>query len=588
MCELTYRCNLQCAYCYNPLDLAAYRDELDATAWERVLGEAAKLGVLQVHFSGGEPTLRPDLVRLIERAASLDLYTNLITQGTFLDDALLDRLLAAGLEHVQISVQAPEALLADEIAGTRVHARKLEAIARVLARGVPLTLNCVLHRGNHDAIAGVIELAERYGIAKVELANVQFYGWAFRNRAALMPTRAQVEAGAAVVAAARKRLRRGDGDRIRPVRLLRRVPEAVHARLGARVHDGGSGRARPALPAAAAASRRCGSTTSASAVSAGSGARARPSNAIVERRGCPSRAGRANGARSTGEAAAARPFSCGRCGRHRSGLCVQPAPRSRRGAARGAAAARTGTAPHRRGAAPLIIRVLGSAAGGGVPQWNCACANCSAARGGADARRSQSSIALSHDEHTWYLINVSPDVAQQIEDCEPLLPQDLRGTPIAGALFTDANVDHIGGLAVLRQQGAHAFALRSSETVRAHRARPARVLAVREAAASLGGRRGRRPRRWRGSVRTIRSGRCSNCARSPCRARRPVTRVAKPCAAPWSPMRSSDRVTGFRVLFAPVFAAIDDALATEIRAADVAFLDGSFYQRRRVAGAGAR
>jgi pyrroloquinoline quinone biosynthesis protein E len=206
LCELTYRCNLQCAYCYNPLDLAAYRDELDAAAWERVLGEAAELGVLQVHFSGGEPTLRPDLARLIERAAGLDLYTNLITQGTFLDDAHLDRLVAAGLEHVQISVQAPEALLADEIAGTRVHARKLEAIARVVERGLPLTLNCVLHRSNHDAIAGVIGLAERYGIAKVELANVQFYGWAFRNRAALMPTRDQVEAGAAVVAAARKRL----------------------------------------------------------------------------------------------------------------------------------------------------------------------------------------------------------------------------------------------------------------------------------------------------------------------------------------------------------------------------------------------
>ncbi len=207
LCELTYRCNLQCAYCYNPLDLNAYRDELDATTWDRVLGEAAELGVVQVHFSGGEPTLRPDLPALIARAASLDLYTNLITQGTFLDERLLDRLIEAGLEHVQISVQAPEALLADEIAGTRVHERKLEAIGRVRDRGIPLTLNCVLHRRNHDTIGGVIALAERYRIPKLELANVQFYGWAYRNRAALMPTRAQVEAGSAIVAEARARLR---------------------------------------------------------------------------------------------------------------------------------------------------------------------------------------------------------------------------------------------------------------------------------------------------------------------------------------------------------------------------------------------
>jgi pyrroloquinoline quinone biosynthesis protein E len=206
LCELTYRCNLQCAYCYNPLDLHAYRDELDATAWERVLAEAAELGVVQVHFSGGEPTLRSDLPRLIARAAALGMYTNLITQGTFVDDALLARLDECKLDHVQISVQAPEELLADEIAGTRVHARKLEAIRRVVAAGFPITLNCVLHRRNHDGIADVIALAERLGIRKVELANVQFYGWAFRNRAALMPTREQVAAGSAVVAAARERL----------------------------------------------------------------------------------------------------------------------------------------------------------------------------------------------------------------------------------------------------------------------------------------------------------------------------------------------------------------------------------------------
>jgi pyrroloquinoline quinone biosynthesis protein E len=206
LCELTYRCNLQCPYCYNPLDLRAYRTELEAHDWERVFSEAAELGVLQTHFSGGEPTLRADLPRLIGRAATLGLYTNLITQGTFLDGALLGRLKDAGLDHVQISVQAPEEALADEIAGTPAHARKLDALNRVRESGLALTLNCVLHRKNHDLIEDVIALAESYGVGRVELANVQFYGWAYRNRAALMPTRAQVEHGLAVVTAARARL----------------------------------------------------------------------------------------------------------------------------------------------------------------------------------------------------------------------------------------------------------------------------------------------------------------------------------------------------------------------------------------------
>ena len=207
LCELTYRCNLQCPYCYNPLDLRSYRDELTTEQWGRVLRQAADLGVVQAHFSGGEPTLRPDLVALVEAAAACGLYTNLITQGTFLDDALLDRLVGSGLDHVQISIQAPQASLADRIAGATVHDKKLEALRRVLSRDVALTLNCVLHRLNHDSIEDVIEYARRLEIRRLELANVQFYGWAYRNRTALMPTLEQVRHGEQVVAAARERLR---------------------------------------------------------------------------------------------------------------------------------------------------------------------------------------------------------------------------------------------------------------------------------------------------------------------------------------------------------------------------------------------
>lgn len=207
LCEITYRCNLQCPYCYNPTALSRYRDELTTAQWIGVLREAAEMGVVHAHFSGGEPTLRRDLPQLIEAAAQCGLYTNLITQGTFLDDALLDRLVAAGLEHVQISIQAPEAELADFIAGTTVHAKKAAALQRVRRHDVALTLNCVLHRLNHDRVEAVIAYAESLGIRRLELANVQFYGWAYRNRTALMPTRDQVRHGATVVAEAQERLK---------------------------------------------------------------------------------------------------------------------------------------------------------------------------------------------------------------------------------------------------------------------------------------------------------------------------------------------------------------------------------------------
>jgi pyrroloquinoline quinone biosynthesis protein E len=209
LAEITYRCNLQCAYCYNPLDLSSYRDELASDEWVRVIGEASALGVLQIHFSGGEPTLRADdLVRMVAAARSHGLYANLITQGTFLSDSLLDRLVAAGLEHAQISVQSADAQAGDAIAGANVHAAKFAAIARTVARGdVAVTLNFVLHRANIDGMGGVIALAERLGIERLELANVQMYGWAHRNRAAVLATRAQVSRADEIIAEAKERLR---------------------------------------------------------------------------------------------------------------------------------------------------------------------------------------------------------------------------------------------------------------------------------------------------------------------------------------------------------------------------------------------
>jgi pyrroloquinoline quinone biosynthesis protein E len=206
--ELTHRCPLQCPYCSNPLDLQRAAEELDTATWLRVLDEAAALGVLQVHFSGGEPTARRDLPALVRRAAERQLYSNLITSGVLLDAGSLARLAEAGLDHVQLSFQDVQAANADRIGGyAGGHAKKLAVAALVRAAGLPLTANFVVHRQNLDRLGDMIALAEELGAGRVEVAHVQYYGWSLLNRAALMPTRAQLDAATALVQAARVRLR---------------------------------------------------------------------------------------------------------------------------------------------------------------------------------------------------------------------------------------------------------------------------------------------------------------------------------------------------------------------------------------------
>src|SRR3954451_6132514 len=207
LAELTYGCPLHCPYCSNPLDLAAYADELTTAEWLRVLGEARELGVLQLHLSGGEPLLRRDLTEIVCTASELGLYTNLITSALGLTPRRAEQLRAAGLDHVQISIQADEAALSDRIAGTPSFRRKLVAARLVKELGWPLTLNVVLHRQNVDHLAGLIGLAEELGADRIELAHTQYYGWALHNRGALLPSRAQLERADAVVRAAHARLR---------------------------------------------------------------------------------------------------------------------------------------------------------------------------------------------------------------------------------------------------------------------------------------------------------------------------------------------------------------------------------------------
>ncbi len=204
LAELTHRCPLRCPYCSNPTALTRAAEELDTATWARVFGEAAALGVLHLHLSGGEPTARRDLPALVRAASEAGLYSNLITAGVLLDAARLEALAAAGLDHVQLSVQDAEPGAADRIGGMAGgHARKLEAARLIRAAGLPLTLNAVVHRQNLDRLPGLIALALELGAGRLEVAHVQYHGWALANRAALLPSRAQLDAAAATVEAAR-------------------------------------------------------------------------------------------------------------------------------------------------------------------------------------------------------------------------------------------------------------------------------------------------------------------------------------------------------------------------------------------------
>ncbi len=206
--ELSHRCPLQCPYCSNPLALERARGELDTAAWMRVLDEANDLGVLQVHFSGGEPTVRKDLEDLVAHAARLGLYTNLITSGVLIDRARLERLAEAGLDHLQLSIQDSDPAEADRIGGyTGGHERKMALAAWVEEIGLALTVNAPVHRHNLERLEDIIELALSLGAGRLEVAHVQYYGWGLKNRAALLPTRAQLERATKIVEAARERLK---------------------------------------------------------------------------------------------------------------------------------------------------------------------------------------------------------------------------------------------------------------------------------------------------------------------------------------------------------------------------------------------
>lgn len=204
--EITHRCPLHCVYCSNPLQMVAAASELSTKEWETVFEQAAKLGVLHIHLSGGEPLAREDLTQLVSSAHSCGLYTNLITSGIGLSEPRLDALVEAGLDHIQLSFQDSRESSANWIAGTRAHALKLQIAPLIRGSGAAFTVNLVIHRQNVDHLEEMIALAESLQPERLEIAHVQYYGWASKNVDALLPTRKQVLDSLETVNAAKKRL----------------------------------------------------------------------------------------------------------------------------------------------------------------------------------------------------------------------------------------------------------------------------------------------------------------------------------------------------------------------------------------------
>ncbi|HWK66261.1 MAG TPA: pyrroloquinoline quinone biosynthesis protein PqqE [Rhizobiaceae bacterium] len=207
LAELTHRCPLQCPYCSNPLELLKANRELDTGTWLELFHQAADLGVLQVHLSGGEPTLRRDLEQLVAGLAGRGVYTNLITAGVGIAEGRIEALAEAGLDHLQLSFQGALPATTDMIGNHRgSHEKKVDTAQRARAAGLPLTINAPIHRHNMEEVPQFIELALSLGAERLEIANVQYAGWALANRNALMPDREAVERQAEIVEAARERL----------------------------------------------------------------------------------------------------------------------------------------------------------------------------------------------------------------------------------------------------------------------------------------------------------------------------------------------------------------------------------------------
>src|SRR5512134_3855092 len=186
LAELTYRCPLHCVFCYNPVDYTAYGAELATEEWIRVLREGRALGATQLGFSGGEPLVRDDLELLVAEARRLGYYSNLITSGVGLNERRIAAFKDGGLDHIQLSFQDSTRELNDFLSSTRTFDLKRRAAKLIKQYDYPMVLNVVLHRHNIDHVQQILDLALELEAEYVELANTQYYGWAYLNRDQLL------------------------------------------------------------------------------------------------------------------------------------------------------------------------------------------------------------------------------------------------------------------------------------------------------------------------------------------------------------------------------------------------------------------
>jgi pyrroloquinoline quinone biosynthesis protein E len=206
LAELTYRCPLHCVFCYNPVDFAQQSSELATEDWLRVLRQGRELGAVQLGLSGGEPLLRDDLETIVAEAKALGYYTNLLTSGVGLTPQRAAALKAAGLDHVQLSFQDSTREMNDFLSHTKTFELKNRVAAIIKEQGWPMVLNVVIHRFNIDHIDRIIAMAAGFGAEYIELANTQYYSWAYLNRDQLLPTRAQLKHAESVTDAWREKL----------------------------------------------------------------------------------------------------------------------------------------------------------------------------------------------------------------------------------------------------------------------------------------------------------------------------------------------------------------------------------------------
>lgn len=193
LAELTHRCPLACLYCSNPLELRTSEQELSTSEWISVLDSAKRSGIVQVHFSGGEPLLRPDLEILIEHATSLGFYVNLITSGVGLTASRTRALARSGVNNIQLSLQSTDNSAAKAICAKASLESKMEAASHIAHAEIPLCWNIVLHRLNIEDITEMVQLCATYKPHRIELAHVQYHGRALASRHFLLPELLDIE-----------------------------------------------------------------------------------------------------------------------------------------------------------------------------------------------------------------------------------------------------------------------------------------------------------------------------------------------------------------------------------------------------------